>query len=186
MSWYLADSGSVTVGTQVNTYVNTWAEDGSIHGAIEINANPGLVMVYTFTNIPVISKLAIKFHAYYDGNPAHTVKLQIMNWNTTWEDVTAELTDFPSESSLQDYRFFVPDLTNYISGTNEISLRIDHNVQGTPGHTMDIDYMWLDENATSTTTTSTSTSTTSTTSTLPPEEWFHVEVYDDETEIVLM
>ena len=109
----------------------------------------GNAFIYDFTfgeydDVPS-SNVDLYFYGYYDGNPAHVVKLQQWNYVTgggQWEDVTTNTRDFPEASSEQYYEFFLLDGANYISSGN-IKIRIIHTSSGNLTHRFYINKLFL-------------------------------------------
>jgi hypothetical protein len=109
----------------------------------------GNAFIYDFTfgefdDVPS-SNVDLYFSGYYDGNLAHTVKLQQWNYVTgggQWENVTANPKDFPDAVSEQNYEFFLFDNPNYISSGN-IQIRIIHTSPGNPTHQFHINKLYL-------------------------------------------
>lgn len=112
---------------------------------------------YQFISIPG-GGVKVTINGYYAGNPAHNVKIYAYNWGGfVYDALTADAADFPSDSSDQDYAFWVTNPAHFNSGS--IKLRINHVSSGTAGH-----FFYLDQLRLHTTTT---TSTTSSTTTAP-------------------
>jgi hypothetical protein len=80
---------------------------------------------------------------WYEGNPAHNVKLQEWNYTSSeWVDVTAATNDFPSDTSEQSYKFFLNDSASYTENGN-IRVRIIHTSAGVSGHQFHIERLYL-------------------------------------------
>ena len=137
--WTL-DYGTLGAGSLSDVY----ADDGSLLQIDEASGSvPGFGMTFRFINVPDCAKTAY-FKGYYEGNPAHNVKIQVYNQSTeSWDNFTADTRDFPSNASEQSYNFAVPlPCANYLTG-GEMLIRIVHTSQGTPGHYFYIDHFYL-------------------------------------------
>jgi hypothetical protein len=143
--WSQPYSMTVNYGTLAcGGVTNLYAADGNIMQVDEVpGSDPGFNIRLLFINVPGGSK-NIFVDGYYDGNPAHNVKLQIYNYTTPgWEDVTGDVRDFPSESSQQSYQFTMPSpSSDYISGS-QVGIRIRHTSTGSAGHYMYLDRVYL-------------------------------------------
>ena len=144
--WSQPYSMSITYGTLACGGVSSlYSADGNIMQVNEpAGSDPGFNIQLGFINVPGGSK-DIFVVGYYDGNPAHNVKLQIYNYTTPgWEDVTGDVRDFPSAGSQQSYQFTMPSpYSDYISSDNEVLIRIRHTSTGSSGHYMYLDQVYL-------------------------------------------
>ena len=81
---------------------------------------------------------------YYQGNPAHNVKIRI--WNVSleqWDDFTGAANDFPSAGSDQTYIFAFPgDSSNYIDN-DIVRIKIIHVSAGNATHLFHINQIIL-------------------------------------------
>jgi len=153
--WPFADSltintGSVASGTLLDTYEN----NGVI---LELNevfpGTPAFDYDFIFEDIPysTLSALVLRLNGYYEGNPAHNVKIQLWNYAfARWDDITSATTDFPSRTSEYDYSFNIPMSPgaggfDYIDFTGQLKAKIIHTTQGSAGHHFHIDYLKLDD-----------------------------------------
>jgi hypothetical protein len=142
--WYLASSltignGSITSGTLSDTYT----DDGNIL----VLGETGTGFTYDFTfgeNDPVPTPhVDIYFRAWYDGNPAHNIRILQKNWTSgLWEYLTGETNDFPQSETEQDFEFFLINGADYIQD-GKVQIRIQHPTGGSPLHQFHIDRMWL-------------------------------------------
>jgi len=86
--------------------------------------------------------LKVDIVGYYEGNPAHNVKISIHNLLThEWEDLTVDTQDFPDNNTDQTYSFNLPTPRDtYRSSNGDIRLKIKHESNGSTGH-----YFWLNK-----------------------------------------
>lgn len=110
----------------------------------ETTGNPGFNYVFFFQATPDID-LKVDINGYYAGNPAHNVKISILNATTyEWEDLTLDAQDFPSGGSDQDYSFNLPSpRADYRTTNGVIMLKIQHESNGSVGHKLWLDKMEL-------------------------------------------
>ena len=112
---------------------------------IDYDSGGGLTIDFEFgiyDNVPS-SNVDLYVDGYYEGNPAHFVKLQQWNYTTGgWDNVTNDAKDFPSTTSQQSYVFTLLDRADYISSGN-IKLRVIHLSNGSAGHYFHIDKFYL-------------------------------------------
>jgi hypothetical protein len=133
------NTGTLSSGTVASTYV----DDGVNLVIAEVTGNPGFSFDLTFTGM-VVAGAVFVLHGYYKGNPAHNVKLQIYNYNTTvWDNVTGATNDFPSNTVEQMYQFILPTMTNYVSSGSS-KLRIIHTSNGAANQFFYIDKCSID------------------------------------------
>lgn len=148
IAWRLASSLNVTLpDAQPLGHLKTHFDDGVELEVGEQTGIPGFDFDFTFGEHYAVTetKLVANFKAWYDGNPAHNVKLQQYNFNTTsWVNVTAAAQDFPDAASEQTYKFNLIDDADYLDG-GLIKLRIIHTSSGNLTHTMYIDHLYLSE-----------------------------------------
>jgi hypothetical protein len=92
------------------------------------------------------SDLDIVFEGYYSGNPAHDKKFRIWNYQTSnWDNVTIDADDLPSGVSDVVDRFPFPGTkSDYVSGS-QVQAKIIHTSNGSAGHTLNVDEIFLDE-----------------------------------------
>lgn len=144
--WYNAASLTPTTGAIVSgTLANTYVDAGTELVLSEVNGTPGFVYDFTFgTHDPVTKTwLFANIEGWYDGNPAHNVKLQQWNFNSSsWVNVTSNTNDFPSSASEQSRQFSLINDANYLSG-GLIKLRLNHSSPGNTSHVFHIDLMEL-------------------------------------------
>jgi len=145
-----ANSGSIISGVLSDTYF----DDANRLILSEINATPGFDYVFEFQGIPCacIAGPILRLKGYYQGNPAHKVKIQAYNWTTlVYEDLTTRIRDMPSAASDQNYGWITS--SEYFSspmGDSTLRIKIIHISPGNVTHTLNINYLWLDDTTLST------------------------------------
>lgn len=155
--WYdatnlIINTGSVNSGDLSDTFV-----DNSTY--LELNEDtgpPGFDYLFEFEDVPS-KNVGVLINGYYEGNPAHNVKISAFNF-TTYEftPFTGDAQDFPSRASEDNYQFSLPTpRSNYLSGDGDVIIKIKHTSIGTPGHYFRVDRLRLVTVATTTTTTTT-------------------------------
>jgi hypothetical protein len=165
--WRYADNYQIVNGSlNSGALFDTKSDNGVRLIFDEVTGAPGFRIEFGFAYLPIgITKLRIHINGFYDGNPAHNVKLLKYNTNTTnWDNVTGDTTDLPDETGDQDYQFDVLDLSDYVSN-RQFKLAIEHVSNGSVGHTLNIDLLQLEDISTLTTTTTTTTTSSTTTTT---------------------
>jgi len=135
----LANIGSINSGILANVY----AEDDVYLVLNEVlGSNPGFDYRFDFNDVPT-HNFDICLAGYYQGNPAHNVKIRVYNFNTsTFDNLTANLTDFPSAAVKSNYKFTVQN-ADYVSGVGQVIVQIIHTSIGTNGHLFHIDHLYL-------------------------------------------
>ena len=140
--WYhvshlVINTGAITAGSVEDTR----ADDGSDLILAELAGAPGFDYEFHWKNVPAGEIFGVRINGWYDGNLAHLVNVYQYNFVTPGWELLGILPDAVAE---QDYVWMAggPD---YISGGGEFRLWIDHPGAGNPGHTLNIDYLWLDE-----------------------------------------
>lgn len=144
--WNLPSSVSVSVGSIDSGTVDDTHSDNGVELVInETNGTPGFTfdLVFGEENSASTTTLDVNIYGYYDGNPAHNVKLQQYNYNTTsWTNVTADANDFPAAGAEQTYQFSLIDDANYQSG-GQLQLRFNHTSAGNQIHNFHLDFVRL-------------------------------------------
>ena len=152
INWYNAHDMDVNTGSVLSGVLSdTYSEDNNDLVLNEVTGKPGFSYDFNFENLPnEISPYTVTFVGWYEGNPAHVVKLQIYNFETTdWENVTAAVKDFPDADSEQTYIFNLPDpIADYIDA-ERLQLRVIHTNNGSAGHYFYIDHLYLTEKTSS-------------------------------------
>ncbi len=146
LPWTRADTLTVNTGSiNAGSLRSVWVADDAELVLNEVTGTPGFDYVFRFGRDQDVPYTGIKvmFEAWYEGNPAHNVKLQQYNYNSTsWTDVTGDAQDFPDAASEQTYSFNLIDDPDYLS-SGEIQLKIVHTSPGSAGHYLHIDNMYL-------------------------------------------
>lgn len=135
----LPNVGSINAGILANTYV----EDNNYLVLNEVAAaNPGFDYRFDFNDVPT-NNIDACLAGYYQGNPAHNVKIRAWNFNTSvFDDLTAAATDFPSAGSKSSYKFTIQN-ADYVSGVGQVIIQIIHTSIGSAGHLFHIDHLYL-------------------------------------------
>lgn len=114
----------------------------------EVSNNPGFDFYFIFRNVPETRQpgvdINIKMNVRYNGNPNDGVVVQIRNHVTnTWESITGAGEDIPNSGSFADFFFDVHDMatSEHFSASNELWIRVLHNSQGIPTHSIEFDYV---------------------------------------------
>ena len=88
--------------------------------------------------------VTVNMVGYYEGNPAHDVKIQVYDWIAQdWVNLTAAATDFPSRSTPDTYQFSIPSPCDDYLDSDEMRIRIIHTSNGSAGHDLYIDHLYL-------------------------------------------
>ena len=135
----------VVTGTDVSSdHKDTYHDDANVVEVTELTQDPGFVVDFYFDKFVVTNDFAnflkLYFRGYYEGNPAHDVKIYVYNWFTElWDGFTHEpadpLADLPDESSEQEYTIYGKSRAGWISGINgTIIIRVRHDSSGSAGH----------------------------------------------------
>jgi len=141
--WYQPYSMTVQEGTLAcGGLTNLHADDGDRMQVNEI-AGQNFTIILTFIGVPVAER-TVNIKGNYDGNPAHNVKLQVYNFDSvSWDNFTGDSTDFPSQVGEGSYQFTLPTpYADYISD-GEMRIRIRHTSNGSAGHEMYLDHLYL-------------------------------------------
>lgn len=154
-NWWNASSLTLTKGAIVSgTLADTYLEHDStnlvlseITGAY-VNPTTGGGFTYDFEfgqydDVPAGS-IEIELRGFYNGNPAHNIKLQQWNYTSSaWENITANANDFPSRSTEATYVFHIAnDADHKVSGN--VKFRIIHTSAGVPTHQFNINKLYLE------------------------------------------
>jgi hypothetical protein len=143
--------GTIVSGTLKDVYLESDETNLQLSEIFGTNISPELGGGFTYDfefgaydDIPY-SNLDLHVQGYYEGNPTHKVKVQIWNYTTlTWDNVTSATTDFPNESSEQDYEFYLPHDADYRSSGN-IKIRLWHLSTGLSSHYLYLNRFYLQE-----------------------------------------
>lgn len=144
--WYHPDEIIVVAGAiESGAIEDTWSSNDTRLALTETTANPGFDYHFYFYDVPDTA-FAIRFNGYYAGNPAHKVKIQQWNFNTTsWTNLTSDTTDFPSAAADYDDEFSLFGGTNYVS-SGHVRIRIYHDGVGAALHRFYIDLLEMGQN----------------------------------------
>ena len=86
--------------------------DGTSLRIEELNTNPGFSALMNFTGITSFQGLNITER--YEGNPAHSVLLQLWNYSSqAWETIL----DVDEADELNNHTIYFPDATNFLNTT---------------------------------------------------------------------
>jgi hypothetical protein len=147
--WWYASTLTVNTG-MVESGVLSLTYNHIVGGADElvlgeVIGNPGFSYDFTFGDEDPLTdtKYSIHIHGYYEGNPAHVVKLQQKNYTTgLFDNITGNAKDIPNATSEQLYEFFLLHDAKYYSGGKTI-VRFIHTSNGSAGHHLHINHMDL-------------------------------------------
>jgi len=105
---------------------------------------PGSDFVYIWTGVTNYNSL-VSINGYYDGSAGHYYEVQFFNWNDrSWYDCNDTLHDIALETEDQDYEFEAPvPRSAYISGNDEMRVRIYLPFNGSTAHYLRLDQMIL-------------------------------------------
>ena len=145
----------VVVGTDVSSdQKDTYHDDANIVEVTELTQDPGFVVDFYFDKFVVTNYLAnflkLDILGYYEGNPAHDVKIYIYNWNTeSWDSFAHEPADpdadLPSVAAEAEYTFYGKPTMGWQSEINgTIIIRIRHDSSGSAGHDLYVNEMTLE------------------------------------------
>lgn len=144
--WYYPSSYTVTAGNyNSGTLLDVRQEDATYLHVEETNGSPALIVDFTFGEDVPLTHTGWVLHitCRYEGNPAHVVKLQQWNYDTSsWVNVTAAARDFQSSAVDVSYLFKLIDDPDYLSG-GQIKLRFNHTSVGNQNHDFYWDFMGL-------------------------------------------
>ena len=134
-------TGGISSGSLYSTY-----EDEDVYLVLEETVGiPGFTYDFIFGEDEDVPSTAIyaRMRGWYDGNPAHIIKLQQWNYTTEeWTNVTSATRDFPQSAEEMFYNFDLIDDSDYLSG-GQIKLRITHLSAGNITHLFHIDHLYL-------------------------------------------
>lgn len=147
---FLANRVEVIAGTAVGQdWKDTFHDDAAIYVLTEVTATPGFECIWHFNRFRVSTEFANTFKlevvGYYEGNPAHDVKIYIYNWVTgAWDAFTSEDGDFESRADETTYTFykdFGVGMQEFLNGP--VLIKIKHDSNGAAGHHLHINRMLL-------------------------------------------
>jgi hypothetical protein len=146
MAWYEADNlvitvGSVNSGVVSDTYTNNGVHQvlNEVAGALPAG---GFDYEYRYAAIPgLVTWFRVLLNGYYDGNPAHVVRMQAWDYNTsTWTFLFV----IPDGSADNSYISHDLDAADYVSG-GAARIRFYHASNGSAGHYLYIDMLNLED-----------------------------------------
>lgn len=134
------NSLSVSAGVTISGTLTSIQTLDSVEFIVrEVVSTPGLSFDFTFSGVHAANPKVIHFEAWYEGDPSHSVKLQIKNNNQTWGDVVGAL--FPNASSSRSYSWNLPvPITDYVYNTL-LSLRVIQTQEGSASRKFHVDYV---------------------------------------------
>lgn len=143
--WWLAKSLTINTGAILSGQLHdTYSDDSDRLELREGAATPGFDYDFIFENIPASVNGVIHFKGYYEGNPAHIVRVQAWNYvASAWQYLTSAVRDLPSAAADQDYTWDVSPDEFYSGGS--LKLKIVHESPGNSTHKLWINYLWLDD-----------------------------------------
>lgn len=108
--------------------------DASYMQIEEINSAPGIDVRFEY--IDVVSFNNIFLYVYYLGTSSHIISIQLFNNNTLGWDTIGTFSD---ETGFTLISLDVPIDTDYINGSNEVTLRLYHTSSGNLNHSLRVD-----------------------------------------------
>lgn len=146
---------NVVVGTDVSSdHKDTYHDDANIVEVTELTQQPGFTVDFYFDKFVVTDYFAnflkLDVLGYYEGNPAHDVKIYVYNWLTeSWGSFTHEPADpdadFPDVAAEAEYTFYGKPSAGWQSEINgTIIIRINHDSSGSAGHDFYVNKMTLE------------------------------------------
>ena len=130
------------------TFLDAWKDDSDIIVVVEETGAPGFVIDVYFDDFIADNDYATYFSlylkGYYEGNAAHNVKLYVYDWaNEEWDAFTSEVRDFPHVTAEAEYTFLRKLGGVHMSDDGTVLIRISHDNNGSAGHHMHINQMYL-------------------------------------------
>lgn len=116
--------------------------DGSTYDISELGGSPPVLRAdIDFTNIPQ-PPTQITIHAGYDGNLSHIIDVDIWNDNLSQWDTLGQIPD--NLGVITQYNFTVTGTkADYLDGSGNVQIRINHTSNGNMNHNLFIDYVYL-------------------------------------------
>jgi hypothetical protein len=111
--------------------------DGNTYDIVEAASTPGTNLEVSFTGVTAINRLVVA--AFYDGNAAHAVRVQLYNYTDTAWDTIHTMND--GRDIEQHFKTIVDD-SDYIS-SGAAKVRFYHAESGSTAHDLYIDYVAL-------------------------------------------
>ena len=146
---------NVVVGTAVDDdHLSTYHDDANIVEVTELTSDPGFTVDFYFDKFVVTDYYAnflkLYIRGWYDGNPAHDVKVYIYNWITeSWDAFTDDPADpdadIPDGAAEAEYTLYGKPEAGWQDGINgDIIIRINHDSSGSAGHDLYVNEMTLE------------------------------------------
>jgi hypothetical protein len=112
--------------------------DGNVLQIEEVGGSLGYEARFIFTAVTAFNNLFL--YLYYHGGSNHTINVQIYNpTSTLWETVST----YTDQSGFTIIETSLVETAKYISGTNEVQVRIYHVSNGDATHYVEVDYIAL-------------------------------------------
>lgn len=150
-SWEeITDSNTEIVPSSISTSVGTvdagditsiQTLDGLTYDVSEVIGVPGFTTQIDWTNIPK-PPTEITLHVGYDGTLGHTINVDIYNWQTLGWDNLGTIPETSGVINEQNYTV-TGTPSDYLSGSNEVRIRIRHPSSGNAFHNIYYDYCYL-------------------------------------------
>ena len=147
---FYPNSVDVLAGTAVGQdWKEVYHDDANVYELTEVTATPGYEIVFNFDRFRVdddrVNTLKLDFLGWYEGNPAHNVKLYIYNWITeAWVALTSADDDFVDNTAEQTLTFYKETAPGFSSGLNgRVLIKIKHDSPGSAGHLLTINQLKL-------------------------------------------
>jgi hypothetical protein len=139
---YVLNEGTLNAGSGVIADLKT--DNGTKMIFDEATGAAPLQVDFTFSGVTTLGTLKLSMNGYYDGNPAHDVK--VLAWDYTlgtpaFVNVTGAAQDLPDAAADADYLWTL-DISKNVSG-GAVKIRIDHLDSGSAGHYLYIDKLAL-------------------------------------------
>lgn len=145
--------GTLTSGDRQDTY----REDGEELLITEVAANPGFAVIFTFSDIRVLSKYAnqirVNIVGWYEGAANHDVQVHLWNYETeAWVSMTGDAKDLPDATAPDNYQFsidvgpymLVERFKAFVGYNREVKVRLYHDDNGNVNHDLHIDQIYVD------------------------------------------
>jgi hypothetical protein len=130
---------SVTAGTLVSgTFAGLSAFDGGAMLVSEVISTLPIGMTIQFSAVSQTPNRLL-MRAFYEGNNAHSVHVEIFNHTTSVWDLQGVI---PQNTGLQFYEFTLYSGADNVSANNA-KIRIQHNAGGNANHSFQLDYAAL-------------------------------------------
>jgi len=118
--------------------IQHWVDGNQL--AVQEGAGGPPCLRLTMTFEQVTSILGVFVLGYYQGSATHNINIEIYNYTTTAWDA---LDTFANKISKSSHVGQVFDDSDYINGSNQAQVRLDHVQSGNASHDLYIDYIAL-------------------------------------------